>query len=73
MSHTYIDYMVIRTQRDGKELNSARVLSNIFFTEPNENNRAIKSFDPVFTLSMMQWGQAITHDVSGTLGKQGEY
>lgn len=63
--------MIIRTQQNGKELNSARVLSNIFFTEPKENNPM--SYDPVFTLSMMQWGQVIAHDVSGTLGKKGEH
>lgn len=59
-----------RTQKSGKELNSARVISNIFFTEQKEGVSA--NFDTEFSLSMMIWSQVVTHDVSGTSGKSGE-
>lgn len=61
------DTRIIRTQRDGTELNSARVISNIFFTEQKEKN-----LDKEFTLSMMQWGQVVSHDITGTSGKTGK-
>lgn len=59
-----------RIQKDGEELNSARVISNIFFTEQKEGVSA--NFDTEFSLSMMIWSQATTHDISGTSGKSGE-
>lgn len=65
-----IDSRTVRTEKSGKDLDSARVMSNVFCTQPQNNSNF---FDSDFTLSMMQWAQVVTHDVSGTSGKGGEF
>lgn len=45
-------------------------MSNVFCTEPKNSSAFL---DSDFTLSMMQWAQLVTHDVSGTAGKGGEF
>lgn len=64
----FVDDKSIRTQKSGKPLVSPRVVSNTLFGEQRE-----KCIDNVFTLSLMQWGQVITHDIMGTAKKLGEY
>lgn len=57
-------------QSDGSLFNSARVLSNIFFTSLNDTNP--NNQDKCFTLSMMQWAQLVTHDMVNTRGQSGK-
>lgn len=66
-----IDHWKIRKQHDGTPFNSARVISNIFFTDPKPKDTNFNC-DTVFTLNMMQWAQALTHDMIGTAPKSGE-
>ncbi|XP_050433058.1 peroxidase-like [Adelges cooleyi] len=56
--------MEIRTQKSGRNLDTPRVLSDIFFTDLNFE-------DDLYTMSVMQWGQLIAHDVTLSPTKNG--